>query len=418
MQITAFSLPKYPVAIGYFQSNQLVSEDSKYIKQKVDNIIFNRQNIDMINGNYLMAMREVSVNRGMQPSAIRIPKIAHQRDFQSVPNPLVGLRATRSMLGVVRRSPRSGSKPVQTQSAKTTGASLPPERPVTVREEIISPGMPVEMDSILSLYLREAGEIALLTPQQEVELATRIQQGDDAAREHMIRANLRFVIKIAREYQHLGMPLLDLINEGNIGLMKAVEKFDPAKGAKLTTYSSLWIKQQIRRALASQGKTIRLPVHVADKIYQLGKAELRLRDLLGREATDEELAAELKIKTSRVARLRRAALRPSSLDAPLGDEKSSTIAEVVADDNAASPFEQLREKTETVLIHQLVKQLPEREARIIRFRFGLDRGGERTLEDVGRKFKLTRERIRQLQNLALSKLRKMLEDPDALPVAA
>ena len=290
--------------------------------------------------------------------------------------------------------------------------------PVAVRQAVIATGVPAEMDSILALYMREAGEVALLTPQQEVALATRIQRGDDAAREHMIRANLRFVIKIAREYEHLGMPLLDLINEGNIGLMKAVEKFDPDKGAKLTTYSSLWIKQQIRRALASQGKTIRLPVHVADKIYQLGKAEVRLRDLLGREATDEELAAELEIRPGRVAKLRRAALRPSSLDAPLGDPNSSPVAEVVADENAASPFEQLREKTETVLIHQLVKQLPEREARIIRFRFGLDSGGERTLEDVGRKFKLTRERIRQLQNLALSKLRKMLEDPDAMPVAA
>jgi RNA polymerase primary sigma factor len=305
-----------------------------------------------------------------------------------------------------------------TQPDETSEALLPPTLPATAREEISSTGAPAEMDSILSQYMREAGEVGLLTPQQELELAARIQQGDAAAREHMIRANLRFVIKIAREYEHLGMPLLDLINEGNIGLMKAVEKFDPTKGAKLATYSALWIKQQIRRALASQGKTIRLPVHVADKIYQLSKAEVRLRALLGREATDEELAAELEIKSSRVARLRRAALRPSSLDAPLGDEKSSTIAEVVADENAASPFDQLREKTETVLIHQLVKQLPEREARIIRFRFGLDRGGERTLEDVGRKFKLTRERIRQLQNLALAKLRKMLEDPDAMPIAA
>jgi len=320
-------------------------------------------------------------------------------------------------MGLGHSSRRGGAKLVQTPTVGTPVAWLP-ERPVTTGGETSSTCVPAEMDSILSLYIREAGEVALLTPQKEVELARRIQQGDEAAREHMIRANLRFVIKIAREYEHLGMPLLDLINEGNIGLMKAVEKFDPAKGAKLSTYSSLWIKQQIRRALASQGKTIRLPVHVADKIYQLGKAEVRLRNLFGREATDEELAAELEIKTSRVARLRRAALRPSSLDAPLGDEKSSTIAEVVADESAASPFDQLREKTESVLIHQLVKQLPEREARIIRFRFGLDRGGERTLEDLGRKFKLTRERIRQLQNLALSKLRKMLEDPDPMPVAA
>lgn len=276
---------------------------------------------------------------------------------------------------------------------------------------------PSESASILSIYIREAGEVALLTPEQEVELAARIRQGDAAAREQMIRANLRFVIKIAREYEHLGMPLLDLINEGNIGLMKAVEKFDPAKGGKLSTYSSLWIKQQIRRALASQGKTIRLPVHVADKIYQLSQAEVRLRHLLGREATDDELAVELGIKVVRIAKLRRAAARPSSLDAPLGDEKSSTIAEVVADENARSPFEHLRDQTEVKLIRELVEKLPEREARIIRFRFGLDDGTERTLEDVGRRFKLTRERIRQLQNLALTKLRAMLEK-NPQPLAA
>jgi RNA polymerase primary sigma factor len=372
----------------------------------------------MFNGNYLTTAQEAPANRGKQTSTPRVTKATRRSGFQSATIPLIGLRATNSIMGLGRRSSRAGLKPMPIQPAETPKALLPPTLPATAREEISSTGAPAEMDSILSQYMREAGEVALLTPQQELELAARIQQGDDAAREQMIRANLRFVIKIAREYEHLGMPLLDLINEGNIGLMKAVEKFDPTKGAKLSTYSSLWIKQQIRRALASQGKTIRLPVHVADKIYQLGKAEVRLRDLLGREATDEELAAELEIKTARVARLRRAALRPSSLDAPLGDEKSSTIAEVVADENAASPFDQLREKTETVLIHQLVKQLPEREARIIRFRFGLDRGGERTLEDVGRKFKLTRERIRQLQNLALAKLRKMLEDPGAMPIAA
>ena len=274
------------------------------------------------------------------------------------------------------------------------------------------------MDSILTIYMREAGQVALLTPQEEIQLAARIQRGDAAAREHMIRANLRFVIKIAREYKHLGMSLLDLISEGNIGLMKAVERFDPAKGGKLSTYAALWIKQQIRRALASQGKTIRLPVHVADKIYHISKAEVRLRAHLGREATDEELADELKIKVSRLALLRRAAARPSSLDAPLGEEGSSTIAEVVGDENALTPFEHLRAGTESRIVRQLVDHLSEREARIIRFRFGLDTGEERTLEDVGRKMKLTRERIRQLQNLALEKLRKMLEDPKLFPLAA
>lgn len=266
--------------------------------------------------------------------------------------------------------------------------------------------------------MREVGEVPLLTPEQEVKLAARIKRGDAAARELMIRANLRFVVKIAREYENLGMPLLDLINEGNIGLMKAVERFDPAKGGKLSTYSALWIRQQIRRALASQGKTIRLPVHIADKIYQLSQAELRLRHLLGRDATDEELADELGVKLKKIARLRRAALRPASLDAPLGDHDSSTVAEVVADDNARTPFEELLGKSESGLIGRLVEKLPGREAEIIRFRFGLDGGQERTLEDVGRRFKLTRERIRQLQNLALAKLRRMLEEPNALPVAA
>jgi len=277
---------------------------------------------------------------------------------------------------------------------------------------------PSESASLLSLYMREAGLAALLTPEEEVQLANRIHAGDDAAREQMIRANLRLVIKIAREYEHLGMPLLDLINEGNLGLMKAVERFDPAKGGKLSTYASLWIRQQIRRALASQGKTIRLPVHVADRIYQMNQAEARLRHLLGRDATDDEIAQELGLKSGKVERLRRAAARPASLDAPLGEGESSTIAEIVADENAMSPFDHLQGTTETKLIHKLVNRLPEREARILRFRFGLDDGTERTLEMVGEKFKLTRERIRQLQNLALAKLRRMLEEPGSMAAAA
>lgn len=274
-----------------------------------------------------------------------------------------------------------------------------------------------DQDSLLSIYMREAGQVALLTVAEEVALAKRIQRGDAAAREHMIRANLRLVIKIAREYENLGMPILDLINEGNIGLMKAVEKFDPAKGGKLSTYAALWIRQQIRRALASQGKTIRLPVHIADRIYHLSQAEVRLRAQLGRDATEEELARELNTTVKRLGKLRRAAARPASLDAPLGDEATSTIAEVVADENAATPFEHLQNRTETALVRKLVENLPEREARILRLRFGLDSGQEQTLETVGRKLKLTRERIRQVQNIALQKLRQMLENPQHFPLA-
>jgi RNA polymerase primary sigma factor len=275
----------------------------------------------------------------------------------------------------------------------------------------------MELGSIFSLYLREAGQVPLLKPEEEVALAARIKLGDHQAREHMIRANLRLVIKIARDYENLGMPILDVINEGNIGLMKAVERFDPAKGGKLSTYAALWIRQQIRRALASQGKTIRLPVHVADRIYRLSQVELRLRGELGRDATDEELADELNTTVLRLARLRRAAARPASLDAPLGEDATSTVAEVVADENSPTPFEQLQERTETALVRQLVERLSEREAKILRFRFGLDNGQEQTLETVGRKLKLTRERIRQLQNIALQKLRQMLEDPKRFPLA-
>src|SRR5438046_2241574 len=177
-------------------------------------------------------------------------------------------------------------------------------------------------DNAYSLYLREIGQTKLLTPQDEVILAKRIQKGDERAREHMIKANLRLVVKIARDYEEYGLPLLDLINEGNIGLMKAVERFDPTKGAKLSTYASWWIKQAIRRALANQSKTIRLPVHVGDKILHMRRAALKLQEKLGRDPTDDELAGELGTTAFKVSELRSAATRPASLDAPLGYEEN------------------------------------------------------------------------------------------------
>jgi RNA polymerase primary sigma factor len=274
-----------------------------------------------------------------------------------------------------------------------------------------------DSNALLSIYVREAGQVPLLTREQEASLAARVKLGDAAAREHMIRANLRLVVKIAREYDHLGVPLLDLINEGNLGLMRAVEKFDPAKGGKLSTYAALWIRQQIRRALANQGKTIRLPVHIADRIYRLTQAELRLRAQLGREATDEELADELSTTVKGVANLRRAAARPASLDAPLGDDTSSTVGEIIADENALTPFEQLQDRTERELLRKLLGHLTGREAQILRLRFGFETGQEQTLDAIGRQLQLTRERIRQLQNLALQKLRQMLENPKHFPLA-
>lgn len=271
-----------------------------------------------------------------------------------------------------------------------------------------------DADTAIKLYLREIGQVKLLTREEEVELAARIKKGDKKAREQMIKANLRLVVKIAHDYEGLGLPLLDLINEGNIGLMKAVERFDPAKGGKLSTYGSWWIKQSIKRALANQSKTIRLPVHLVDKISKMRRTAMKLQEEFGREPTDEELAEELGISASRVAQLRTAAIRPASLDAPIGDDDSNNFAEVVQDENADTPYEQLEDKTITKMLHEMIKTLDAREATILRFRFGLDGGAEKTLEEVGEKFGVTRERVRQIQNIALNKLRKQIEKLEAV----
>src|SRR5215469_12631530 len=268
-------------------------------------------------------------------------------------------------------------------------------------------------DTAIKLYLREIGQVKLLTPQEEIDLAARIKKGDKKAREQMIKANLRLVVKIAHDYENFGLPLLDLINEGNIGLMKAVERFDPAKGGKLSTYGSWWIKQSIKRALANQSKTIRLPVHLVDKISRMRKTAMKLQEVFGREPTDEELAEEMGMSASRVAQMRTAAIRPASLDAPIGDDETNNFAEVVQDENADTPYETLEDKTVTRMLQEMVKTLDQREATILRYRFGLDGGPQKTLEEVGQKFGVTRERVRQIQNIALKKLRKMIEKLEA-----
>jgi RNA polymerase primary sigma factor len=261
----------------------------------------------------------------------------------------------------------------------------------------------------LQLYLQEIGKTPLLTIDEEVRLAKRILKGDKAARDHMISANLRLVVKIAMDYKDFGLPLLDLISEGNIGLIKAVERFDPDKGGKLSTYAAWWIKQSIKRALANQSKTIRLPVHLVDKISKMRRTAMALTEELGREPTDEEIAIELQVPTSKVAHLKSVSVRPASLDAPIGEDgDSTTFGEIVGDENAASPFEQLRDSTQNSALRNLVDSLDPREAEIIRYRFGLDNRDELTLEEVGAKFRVTRERVRQLQNLALSKMRKAI----------
>jgi len=274
-----------------------------------------------------------------------------------------------------------------------------------------------ESGDSLQRYMREIGETPLLTRQEEIDLAAQVRRGSKRARERMIKANLRLVVKISYDYANFGMPLLDLINEGNIGLMKAVERFNPKKGAKLSTYAALWIKQSIRRALSNQSKTIRLPVHVVDKVHKLHRANVELTEKLGREPSDAELAKCLGIAPAKAAQLRKCGLNPVSLDAPLGDDDDNRYSDIVQDEGALTPYELLRVKTARQEIRQHIRYLTPREAEIIAMRFGLDGQEPRTLDEVGKKFKVTRERVRQIQEIALNKLRRRVEALDSVNLA-
>jgi RNA polymerase primary sigma factor len=314
------------------------------------------------------------------------------------------------------RLPRRAKRDLQV--APETGNNVAVVAPIT-SESVVDTSVRASQPTTLELYLREIGRVKLLTPAEEVSLGRRVKKGDPQAREHMIKANLRLVVKIARDYEGLGLPLLDLINEGNIGLIKGVERFDPSKGAKLSTYAAWWIKQAIKRALADQSKTIRLPVHVVDKVAHIRRAEMKLRELLGRDATDHEVAEEVGLKPARVRQYREAARAPVSLEAPLGhalDEDSNSIAEVVPDAGAAAPFDHAVRESDTELMKEVFQTLSPRERVVLNLRFGLDDDSPRTLEAISKRYGLTRERIRQIQNEALKKLRLKMTKRDEQPV--
>ncbi len=261
----------------------------------------------------------------------------------------------------------------------------------------------------LKIYMQEISRTPLLTLEEEADLARRIKVGDMAARDHMIRANLRLVVKIASSYQNFGLPLLDLISEGNIGLIKAIERFDLGKGGKLSTYAAWWIKQSIKRAIANQSKTIRLPVHLVDRIAQMRQTAKRLSEELRREPMPEEIAAEMGTTVNRIAHWNSISTKAASLDAPVGEDNSE-FGDLISDENATTPFQDLDSKSVTSQINSVLSKLPARDAEIIRMRFGLDGDRPRTLEAVGAHFNITRERVRQLQNLALRQMRKVLAE--------
>ena len=270
-------------------------------------------------------------------------------------------------------------------------------------------------DSSISVYMREIAKTKLLTPEEEIELAARIAKGDERARARMIESNLRLVVKIAKDYANYGVPLVDLISEGNIGLIRAVEKFDPKKGGKLSTYAAWWIKQSIKRALANQGKTVRLPIHLVDKLARVRRISALMAEDLGREPTDSELSEELGIPREKLALLLQASKQNRSMDETTHDDSIVSFGEVIADDRAIDPLEALSQKNGLDELDLVLDSLNERETEIIGARFGLNGKRILTLEEIGRDFGVSRERIRQIQNIALNKMQKALTKKNAIP---
>ena len=263
----------------------------------------------------------------------------------------------------------------------------------------------VSIEDPVRMYLKEIGKVSLLTADEEIELAKRMEQGDEDAKKRLAEANLRLVVSIAKRYVGRGMLFLDLIQEGNLGLIKAVEKFDYRKGYKFSTYATWWIRQAITRAIADQARTIRIPVHMVETINKLIRVSRQLLQELGREPTPEEIAEEMDMNVDRVREILKISQEPVSLETPIGEEEDSHLGDFIQDDNVPVPADAA---AFTLLKEQLIEvlgTLTEREQKVLRLRFGLDDGRARTLEEVGKEFQVTRERIRQIEAKALRKLR-------------
>ena len=263
----------------------------------------------------------------------------------------------------------------------------------------------INIDDHVRMYLKEIGKVPLLTAEEEIELGKRMEQGDDQAKRRLAEANLRLVVSIAKRYVGRGMLFLDLIQEGNLGLIKAVDKFDYRKGYKFSTYATWWIRQAITRAIADQARTIRVPVHMVETINKMVRISRQLVQRLGREPTDEEISAEMEIDPSRVEEIRRIAQLPVSLETPIGEEEDSQLGDFIEDRDLPSPDEAAAGHLLHEQIEDMLGALSTREREVLYFRFGLEDGHSYTLEEVGRKFGVTRERIRQIEAKALRKLR-------------
>ena len=263
----------------------------------------------------------------------------------------------------------------------------------------------VSIDDPVKVYLKEIGRVPLLTPDEEVDLAVRITNGDEAAKKRLSEANLRLVVSIAKRYLGRGMQFLDLIQEGNLGLIKAVEKFDYTKGFKFSTYATWWIRQAITRAIADQARTIRIPVHMVETINKVKKVSSQLLHANGREPSAEEIADELDMPVDKVREIMRVAQEPVSLETPIGEEEDSHLGDFIPDDDAPAPADAASHTLLKETLSSVLDSLTPREEKVLRLRFGLEDGRSRTLEEVGKEFNVTRERIRQIEAKALRKLR-------------
>jgi RNA polymerase primary sigma factor len=263
----------------------------------------------------------------------------------------------------------------------------------------------INIDDPVKVYLKEIGRVPLLTPDEEVELATRMDQGDPNARKRLSEANLRLVVSIAKRYVGRGMQFLDLIQEGNLGLIKAVEKFDHTKGFKFSTYATWWIRQAITRAIADQARTIRIPVHMVETINKVKKVGSQLLHKNGHEPTAEEISVELEMPVDKVREIMRISQEPVSLETPIGEEEESHLGDFIPDDDAPAPAEAASHTLLREQLGEVLATLTDREEKVLRLRFGLEDGRSRTLEEVGKEFSVTRERIRQIEAKALRKLR-------------
>jgi RNA polymerase primary sigma factor len=328
----------------------------------------------------------------LHPNAPVSSSHAHDDD------PLTGRPAARALDGAGLDEPDGDEERVSDLGARLEELRRP-DVDLTVEPSLDS----------LRLYLRSIGRVPLLSAEEEVALAKRIERGDIAAKQHMVEANLRLVVSIAKGYVGRGLTLLDLIQEGSLGLIRAVEKFDYRRGYKFSTYATWWIRQAVTRSLADKGRTIRIPVHMVERLNKLIHAERRLIQQLGREPTPDELATELDCTVRDVRDIMRITQQPISLEKPVGEEDDSALADFVEDVSAASPFEIASEALRRENVTRVLASLPRREREVIEMRYGIVGGRSRTLEEVGRAFNITRERVRQIENRTLKKLQTLPE---------